>query len=247
MNTCFFITSAIGVDNQYPFSYGNNVPRTAFSPDERLRQTIYSVNSIRLICPTAKIFVVDVSKDYSEYHALFAKLANVEYISCEKLSPALAETCRTSPSKGLCESLLTLCFLQTVNLAAFDYVIKLSGRYFYTRFDTAQLTNDNLDKYLVKTPVLFDWQDSWHFPKMLNKNKKLPYCYTQTYAVGRKNFEKFREHMQNISVFYIDNPVHANVDFEALFSYYVLTDNLTITVPWTCAGWNGSSGTYGES
>jgi len=246
MNNCFLVTSAIGIDNQHPFVYGVNVPRTAFTSDERFRQTVYSVNSIRLICPTAKIFVVDVSRDYDKYQTLFSKLGNVEYISCEKVSPALAETCRTSPSKGLCESLVTLCFLQTVDLTSFDYVIKLSGRYFYTQFNTEQLNNNNLDKYLVNAPILFEWKDSWQFPNILKKYGKLPYCYTQTYAIGRKNFEDFQQRMQDISVFYLDNPAHTNVDFETLFSYYVLDSKDIVTVPWTCGGWNGSNGTYGE-
>lgn len=118
---CFIVTSCI-YPCEKPLSYTNT--RTIYNPEERNIQTQNTIKSIREKCPNAKIVLVDngikapdqfeggVDQIYLGNKILFRKAAD-------------------SPNKSLGESLMLLYCMNYLKKTKekFDYIFKISGRY----------------------------------------------------------------------------------------------------------------------
>lgn len=248
---CFFISSAIDIDNEHPLQYASQVHRTAYSAGERLRQTVTTVNSIKTLCPEAKIFVFDISKDYQQYRDTLQKIPNcdLEYIACEEISPDAAELCRTHISKGLCESMSSLVFMNHVKdkIKDYDYLVKISGRYQVLSFDQSMLTDQNKHKYFFKITNELNWEKDWAYPAELNVNGKLLYCSTHMYGVGSNNFDLFKQQLTNIVQTYLRyDGVFTGIDYECIFANHVMQHVEYMHIPWSSAGWTSVQGEYFE-
>ena len=150
MKIAFIISSAINLDDTVNISFGNGNKRSAFSSEERFRQTQYSLNSINLIFPDSKKYIFDTSINSDQYRKKLSYFKNLDFVSLNEIDKDKAMLCRTSKSKGFCESLSTMMFLDEKRneLENYDFIIKLSGRYFFSSFDKSKLIEENTNKYL---------------------------------------------------------------------------------------------------
>ena len=103
MNNLFVVGSSIQTRNM-PLTYSK--VRTVFSNEERFRQTIFTVNSIKAAFPNAKVAVVDSSENYAEYQDTFRFFKNTEFVPLKELDGEAFEIVNNHPNKSLCESLL---------------------------------------------------------------------------------------------------------------------------------------------
>jgi hypothetical protein len=141
---------------------------------------------------------------------------NFRYISIQELDPETNEICRTHPAKGYCEALCTEVFLKNYidELREYDYIVKISGRYFYTSFDATMLNEQNKNSFLNKYIRVWDWQPHWNYPEELNRNGYMHWAPSQTYAVGQGQIDNYYRTYFNIADWYRQNPsIGGIVDF----------------------------------
>lgn len=247
MKIAFYISSIINVDSTNGF--GHIASRSAFSSEERFRQTQFTIGNIRSLFPEAHLFLFEIGKNVEKIRNDLSYVRNLTVVSAEELDPAVTEMCRTNKSKGTCETAATLLFLKHYmsTLKEYDYVIKISGRYFFTQIDNNFLNQENTDKYLCKQIFSWDWKPEWCYPEILKKNGRLFWAPSQTYAVGRGAMDDYYQSLTNMYEYYTDNPEVAKIlDFECLLYHYVLQDKPYIEVPWITGGWGGQEGAYNE-
>jgi hypothetical protein len=108
MKLAFFISSIINIDQTISQGFSYSKQRSAFSSDERLRQTQYTINSINLVCPESTIYLFDSSVNAEEYSNKLSYVENLKFVSLEKIDPASAEITRSHPGKGFCEAVFLL-------------------------------------------------------------------------------------------------------------------------------------------
>jgi len=248
MKICFVITSAIDIDGDMALKdntlHGTNaMMRSVFTPNERFEQTMHTILNIAKFQPDATMFVVDVGRSTPIELTFFR---NVEVV---KLDEETKTICQTHESKGYCESKLMAAFLTKYadRLREYDYIVKMSGRYEFTKFDASVLTEENLDKFLVKRFWEWDWSDSWGAPAELNDNGKYRWAPTVTYAIGRYALVKFCEDMKAMPTRYENSyALYKTIDYEPLFYLYVVRGHKLVTVDWRCAGLGASTGEHIE-
>jgi hypothetical protein len=195
------------------------------------------------------MFLFDVGENVADIKQKLNSIKNLTVISGEELDPSVTEICRTNPSKGYCESIGTSLFLKHYieELKNYDFVIKITGRYFYIDIDKTFLTNENKDKYLCKNTRKFDWQDWWGYPELLKDNNQINWTPTQSYIIGNTQLNNFQESMLTVQSYYCDNPdVGKILDFECMFYHHILRNKTFVEIPWICGGWAGQTGAYSE-
>ena len=219
--------------------------RTFFSPEERFRQSFFTLNSLRNCFPDSKIVFVDSSENYAEYLHLFAMFKDVEFIPLKELSYDAFLMANNNTNKSACESaLLNAYYLQyKKQILEYDVLIKTTGRYFYFDVNDASITHDEI---YFKKPLNFEWNDSWRYEwidkrKEQNNNKIYQYC-TVMYAFGTKHLDKFID-MNEAAIHLLNqNPMH-HYDIETLSYYFTRPFKDLITeVDWKVSGWDGVSG-----
>lgn len=250
MKLAFFISSAINLDHSSDsnkFLYANK--RTAFSSEERFRQTQFTINSISLLFPDAKIYILDISENAYQYQERLNYVKNLTFLPLENINKISAHICRTHQSKGYCEGLSTKEFLNVCfdELKNYDYLVKISGRYFLTEFDKSLLTLENKNSYLVPFTRQFNWNPQWGYPAELNINGKLGWAFTCLYSVGIDLLDEFKQNFENVTQYFIDNPDIAKImDYECIFYDKILKGKNNILNPnWHVAGWSGAEGHFG--
>lgn len=140
---CFIISSVVYPTNKR-LSY--SLTRTVYSPLERARQTLASIESIRRYAPTAKIVLVEGGTQAT----LPLNIANLvdEYIYVG--SDALVSRCVSSRFKSLGEVMLLLAGSKKMRLIA-NYYYKLSGRYVLNQdFDRARWPLQNFGFHYIR-------------------------------------------------------------------------------------------------
>lgn len=151
----FMITSTINTGS-VPWSYA---PRSVYSPEERRRQTIETIESIRSKVPTAKIMLVECSD---------VSLASmVDYFVDLTLNDEVRRACLESHKKGFGEALLTKHALEYIfkNEIDFERLFKISGRYSLnymfcstsfsnTEFTFKKSSHDSISTVLFSVPCL---------------------------------------------------------------------------------------------
>lgn len=247
MKLAFYISSIINLDNVGGF--GHIASRTAFSSAERFRQTQFTIANIRSLFPEAHIFLFEIGRDVDQIRNDLRHVGNLNIISAEELDPAVTELCRTNRSKGTCETAATLLFLKHYmsKLKEYDYVIKISGRYFFTKMVAGFLNQENTNRYLCKQIHSWEWKPEWGYPEMLKKDEKLFWTPSQSYAVGTGLLDEFHQSLASVYEYYVNNPELAKIlDFECLLYHYVLQNKPYVEVPWITGGWGGQDGIYNE-
>ena len=247
MNKLFVVGSSIQTKNA-PLTYSK--VRTVFSNEERFRQTIFTVNSIRAAFPTSKIVLVDSSEEYKEYQDTFRFFKNTEFIPLKELDQTAFETVNTHPNKSLCESLLLNTFYRKFKkeIKEYDYVIKACGRYFYFDFDSSLFNVENLHKIFFKRPLNFEWDDSWNYSFIdrraeQNNNRIHQYC-TVLYAFGSSQLEKMID-INEAATHLLNKTPMRHYDIETL-SYYLTRpyEKDIIETDWRVCGWDGTSARF---
>jgi putative sugar O-methyltransferase len=135
-NVLFLIGSTIQTDNTKPLNY--SAVRSVFSAEERFQQTLFSIESIRLRLPHAVIFVADNSETLPENYLVTLKNKADYVYRC------YSQATTSSLYKGQGESECLQSALKEIERLqlSYDYLFKLSGRYYLTEtFD--------LQSYLV--------------------------------------------------------------------------------------------------
>lgn len=249
MKLAFFITSAINVDDHIDSNFPYAKKRSAFNSEERFRQTRFTINSIRLIAPDARIFLADVSKNGAEYQKELSRIPNLTFLPLEEINPSVSLTCRTHPSKGYCESLITQTFVESCyeEIKNYDYLNKITGRYFYYQFNTEIFNEENKNRYLFQPIRKWDWQEWWGYPTDLKRNNQICWAFTGAYGIGKNLFEDFYNSVPLLTKYYTDNPQYANImDYECVMYYQILENKNILETPWRVGGWIGVNGEYFE-
>lgn len=250
MKKAFVITSAVDVDSNAPLTYSTS--RSHFDTDERLRQTIYTIASLDSVSNTdTTLFLVDLSENYSYYKSILQYQSNLVFVSVKEEFPEIYQRVRTHPNKSHCETLVLLKFFEKYKskLLEHDYIFKMSGRYFLDgSFNDLFLTEHNLDKILFKTPLQFEWNDSWQYELVDNREKQgnnmlHQYC-SVLYGFGKDNFHRFLDLYRVIAIF-TDHPKYLKFDVETLLYFFTRDfEKDIIETDWRVYGWSGADGTF---
>lgn len=247
MNKIFVVGSSIQT-RDIPLTYSK--VRTVFSSDERFRQTIFTINSIRNAFPDSRIVIVDSSEDYRDYQSFIQYFKNVEFIPLKELDEKSFEIVNTHPNKSLCESLLLNSYYKKFksDLKKYDYIIKGCGRYFYFDFNDSLFTEQNVNKFFFKKPLNFEWNDSWNYHFIdrrgpQNNNRLHQYC-TVLYAFGASNLERMID-INTATIHLLDQAPMRHYDIETL-SYYLTRpyEKDVIETDWRVCGWDGTSARF---
>jgi hypothetical protein len=233
-----------------PGKFTYSPTRSHFSADERFRQTIFTINSLRNSFPDAKIAVIDSSDDYSEYLSTFQYFKNTEFIPLKELDYNAFEIVNTHPNKSLCESVLLNTYYNQYKkeILSYDYHIHACGRYFYWDLNDRLFTEENKDKIFFKRPLVFPWNSSWRYSHIdlrheTGENVLKQYC-TVLYAFGTQHLHKFID-INEASIHLTQQRGLMHYDIETL-SYYLTRHykDVIIETDWRVCGWDGTSGRF---
>ncbi len=244
------VTSVIDIDNSYPLTYSKT--RSYFSNEERLRQTISTVCMLDHICDDeTTIFLVDASERSDFYKSVFSYQKNLVYVDVRKEFPDLYQIIRTHKHKSFCEMLLQLSFLEKYKkeLSEYDYIFKISGRYFFdSSVNFNSCTEENIDKFLFKFPMSFDWDDNWGYSMVdrreIQKDNKLRQYSSVIYGWGKL------QHDAMIDIFRVvaemtNNEKTLHYDIETLLYYFTRQfEGKIIEHDWRVYGFIGVNGKF---
>jgi hypothetical protein len=196
MTHAFLVTSSIEVDPNKMLK-GAKL-RTAFNSAQRLEQTIATLHRLRVLDPTAAIYLIDNSANtYTELNSL--GLPNFTYVKLQDLSPTVTEITRTYSSKSHCESIMVLEFLKHFKqqLKQYDFVTKVSGRYIPAdNFNTDLFVPENKNKFFFKKEMIWsgpqiDFLSEEHLPRDMLVDGKLHGVYTVIHGMGTEKLDQY--------------------------------------------------------
>lgn len=245
MKTCFILTSSIDISEK-PLSYSPT--RSVFSKEERFRQTMYSVSSIKSNYPDAKIFMVDSSKNYHEYEYFFSSYFGIEYYPLEKYFPHLNYIVNNHAHKSYCESLKLRTFMREKysDLLKYDLIFKACGRYVY-EINTKPI---NPLKFYFKHPTVSVWQDSYNElfsmvdRRSIENDNYIRQYSTILYAYGSFYLKKMINLYENIIKVTSTNNMY-QYDTELLHYFYSREfEKDVIETDWVVSGYQAPSGTF---
>jgi hypothetical protein len=242
MRKLIIVGSIIQTRKNAPLTYSPT--RTAFSDEERLRHTVYSISALRDRHPDTDIVLVDASDDPKDYRQIFAFL-NVVYVWLQDISTETANIVRTHPNKSVCEVLLLNTYIKAnkAKIKTYDYIIKGTGRYSLMNFDNSLFTPENTDKIFFKKPFEYEWNDAWRYSFVDKRseqgdNKLRQYC-TVVFGFGIEHLDKFID-MFDVIGDLLQNDAMKHYDIETLMYYFTrfFTDKI-IETDWRVLGWDG--------
>jgi hypothetical protein len=251
MKNCYIVTSAIEVDNSHHIK--DNQIRSLLSTEERLADTNITISSILERDPTATIFLVDISN--TDFSILQKTHSTVKYIHLASEQPELAQLCRTHPSKSWGESMILSTFLAKYKnhvIENYDFLVKVSGRYYFSNDFTVDLCSDKVDKFLFKYPVRWDraglhYLSEKFLPSDMYVNDKLSGYYTVAYAVGKDRLNLYETVLYACTQMCDRFSKYFYVDVEFLL-YKIIHDlglhKHVVEVDWTIQGRGGQNGKY---
>lgn len=250
MKKAFIVTSAIEINNDFPLTYSKK--RSHFDTDERLRQTIVSIATLDLLGDSdTTIYLLDVSTNWQTFEQLFQYQRNLKFISVKEHLPDIHTEATTHPNKSYCESIIMSNFLRKFKqeLKEFDYIFKLSGRYFVDKsFDITICNEDNLDKIFYKRPLEFQWRDEWNYHivdrrQQQGTNTLRQYC-SVLFGWGKDHYDHFLDIFTGMASM-LKQPSMIHLDIETLG--YFLTrpfEKQVIETSWIVYGWDGATGKF---
>lgn len=248
MNKLFIVVSSIEANNDYPFNFG--VKRSQFSNEERFRQTIFTLQSLRCWYPKDTIIVLDTSYNVTKHQIEQIEYFNASYIPFKDIDAENHKIVTTHPSINLCECTLLSSFLKTQKafLNKFDYIVKCTARYTYSQFYDV-FNENNVNKFFFKKPIAFEWNDGWRYEmidrRSIQKNNVLYQYSTVLYAFGTSNLNKmidiYDAHNHTVEM---TLPLNINYDIESLLFYLTRPfENEIIETDWKIMGFEGVHGT----
>lgn len=192
MKKCMVVTGVIDVDNSFGFTY--SPVRSAFTNEERLKQTVATIDQLHNLCDeNTKIYLLVCANQPGKYLEDFSPYKNVVYVDFIKQFPEEYKIVTTHPHKSYGEMTLQITFFDNYKqeLQDYDYFFKLSGRYIIEdHFDLDLCNTENLNKFLFKKPTEFNWDNNWNYHlvdrrNFQGNNKLNQYC-TIFYGWGRE-------------------------------------------------------------
>lgn len=229
------------------FTYSKS--RSHFPADERLRQTTFTINSLRNVFRDAKIAIVDSSDDFEKYFYHFRYFENVEYVPLKELDSKAFEIVNTHEHKSVCEAVLLNTYYNHYKkeILSYDYHIHACGRYFYWNLDQSIFNEENKNKMFFKPPVKFTWSDDWQYHHVDLRNEEgnvLNQFCTVLYAFGTSHLQKFID-INEIVIHILNQRNMSHYDIEILLYYLTrqYKDDI-ITTNWMVSGWDGVSGRF---
>lgn len=257
MKTVYIIHSSIDIPNDAPtYEYITNdhrifqLNRNVFTPEERLRQTIYTIMCIKNSSINDPIKIIDSSADAEKYNEIFKPFKTVEVIPVKSLSEDAFNICNSekNPSAGVAAS-ISLYFQKNIEiLKEYDFIVMITGRYGMI-MDKTLFIEENKDKIFFKKVD----KNSTLYDAPLEKAALYLYggtdiepgqCNSQLYAFGRDHLLTFSEIYNKMLYDFTENQKLKRVCFfEDLLYYYTrpYTDKI-IETNWFTYGWTGKSG-----
>ena len=250
MKKAFIVISIIEPDNNFHLSY--KPFRTVFSPREREMQTIMTMTSVdTLTDDDTDIYFLEISDDYAPYASRFHYLKNLKFVPIKTVLPEVHALAKTHPNKSYCEALVLSAFMKMFKqeLLEYDYIFKISGRYFLDHtFDLSLCTPYNKDKIFFKEHLSFEWNDRWSYDLVDNRSAQGDNCLRQyvttIFGWGNENFDKF------LDIFYVlaailNQPHLYHLDIETLIYYFTRPyQDKIIETKWIMYGWQGGDGRF---
>jgi hypothetical protein len=240
MKISFVVTSTI-YPSDIPLTYSQ--VRSKFDPEERLRQTIYTINSIKSQIPNARIYLLDSSPDTQKISDAFKYFGVILPLIPEETKQII----NTHPHKSYCECLLLSSFFDAYKkeISDQDFIFKSTGRYVY---DFRGLNALDTSKMYFKKPNCFPWRNewSWQFPLVDTRTEEFhnefrQYC-TVLYGFGSQHIPKMRDIYTTVMNI-INQREYSHYDVEGLT--YTLTRGykpLIEETDWLVTGFDGTSG-----
>lgn len=248
MKKAFIITSVIDIDNNSPLTYSN--VRSVFSKDERLRQTIFTITSLDLVSDKdTTIFLVDLSDTEDTHLSMLNYQKNLVYIHVKKEFPEILNVCRTHKNKSHAECLLLATFMKKYKdvLSKFDYLFKISGRYFFDKsFNLSLFDQQNKDKLFFKQPLKWTWNDNWNYQlvdqRSIQQDNFLYQYSTVLFGWGSDNYDLMNNLFYQMAKV-LNEQLH--YDIETLIHFFTrpYKDRL-IETDWIVYGWNSTNGVF---
>jgi hypothetical protein len=131
----FIITSVIYFKNK-PLSYSNS--RSIYSPQERINQTILTINSIKKKIPEAKIIFLEGGLSSKISNDLISKIDRYIYMGNIKIVRWLIDSKFKS-----CGEAIMLLLIKFDILKDSEFILKISGRYFLNDNFNIEIWNKN--------------------------------------------------------------------------------------------------------
>lgn len=261
MRKTFLVTSVIDAPNLV------DVDAPAFSKEERLNQTIYTLHSLCMQQPDAHIILCDGSQyDYSQKLQMI--FPNVDYLYLASFDSELASTVRLK-GKAFGESLMLQALYKyrhdIINNS--DFVVKLSGRYFFKANPEKWLKPNYLNKFLFCYPHKkdyrpwvdsrgFDYSDIYKTHPSLNYPSSKPLTFrlpniripliTVAFGCSGKQVTPFFSLVNSI-VDTLSMPEYSQYEVEHLWPFFLDVLGLKSEVlytDWSYCGWNSYSGNF---
>ena len=254
MKKAFIVTSCIDVKNDAPLSYMES--RSCFSSNERYLQTVHTLSSIDFVSDDeTTVYLLDASDNWQEYASkLHYFNKNFKFVSVKEEFPEIWETVRTHPNKSHGECLMLTRFMKKYRqeLKEYDYMFKMSGRYFLNKsFDMSLFNKYNTNKIFYKEPSKFEWVDYWNDwgfglidrRKEQGDNTLRQYC-SVLFGWGRGHFDTFYDMFTGIAAL-TSQPDKKLLDIE-LFGYFFTRpyEKDIIETDWMITGWLGPDGVF---
>lgn len=245
MKVAIIITSIIEVDNSFPLTY--SAKRSYFDSVTRLTQTHLSVECAnKMLNDNDKIYLLDASVT-SSYDAEFIFHKNLKYIDIKKDLPEIhTEVCQ-HPHKSRCECLMLSAFMEKFReeLAEFDAIFKLSGRYLVD--DTITLPEPG-NHIWFKYPNVFQWEDHWHLQfldrRVEQNDNTLRQYSTVFFGWGKLQYDNMLEIFKKIAVT-VTEPGKGTADMETLIYFFTRPlESYIIENEWCIYGWTGTDGSF---
>lgn len=249
MKKAFIITSAIEVDNKFPLTYSDK--RSFFSNEERLRQTIMSIAFVDSLRDDITIYLLDTSDEWTKFRDLFVYQRNLKFISVKEQFTDIHNKVTTHPNKSYCECLMMSHFLRRYKneLTQYDFVFKLSGRYFLdSSFDISICNELNSNKIFYKRPLEFEWKDQWNYGLVDRRKEQRTNTLRQYVSIlfgwSKPHYNHFLDMFTGMACL-LDQPNFTHLDIETLGYYFTRPfENDIIEYPWIVYGWDGASGRF---
>lgn len=257
MKFVYLIGSSIDVSNENALRYWYK--RSFFTTEQRLSQTLKTVENIKTLDPQAEIYLIDSSeKVFTEFTDLAQQDQRFHYVRIQDHNSELAHKVRTHVSKSHGECLLFLEFFRHYKsqLKQFDYVVKISGRYnitseSYTRSD--EIFNESgKDHWYFIGPQHWD-HELWKHVKHLYPNDvadsegKLNFVITSLFCVGVNRIEDHEVLLAAATALTDTTNKLYYMDIEYIMYYLFKQMNWfdrTRSLPWQVEGLSGQTGQY---
>lgn len=250
MKKALMVTSVIDIDNSHPLTYSQT--RSFFSNEERFRQTISTICMLDHIGDeNTTIFLVDASENSEVYKNILSYQQNLVYVDVRKEFPGVYDLIKTHRHKSYCEMILQLTFLTAYKdqLAEYDYIFKVSGRYFFDKsVNLNSCTPENIDKFLFKKPMQFDWSDNWGYSmvdrRAVQNDNKLRQYSSVFYGWGKNRHEQMLDIFRVVADM-TNDPNTMHYDIETLLYFFTREfESNIIEHDWKIYGWTGVDGTF---